>query len=333
MKPTLLLGIVCMPLCFFAQKGNNLQHMYYLNRLSQKKDSPLSNDRMFLEALEGKEVDRVIKTVRAGRSTSSSTYTFNDFGQVSEVGMSNGSRMQLKYEDTLLIALRTSGKKSSEVNYRYDGGLLVLEERFANERMTSRTIIQYNQLGKVAFSSVQSKKDFSMYYEYNDLGKLKIQRFMKNDKVLRVWNYTCDEKGVERKLETDFCAYNEESADGSYIKYIRKAENGKVLLYAHYYDADSSWQKSICTDEAGQLVSENLKRGQSRDFISYEKGRFKSCYSMERDLKERLIGTSYKTKKGVQSTTRYTYDDAGRLLTEESTYKGKTIREVNYVYE
>jgi hypothetical protein len=77
----------------------------------------------------------------------------------------------------------------------------------------------------------------AMKHTYDDEGKRIRTDYFKNGALTRTWKYDCSEEGIEESVnpkkevvQSSFCVWKEESADGSYITYSRRLNNGRAIF-------------------------------------------------------------------------------------------------------
>jgi len=243
-------------------------------------------------------------------------------------------------DDSLLGTILVTGKNPALTRYQYDDGRVVQKEYYKDEKLKSRIVAQYNPEELISFSLLQTgpklKHSYAMYYDYSD-ANLRSQKFFKNDRLLKKWDYTCEPEGKlvnERKLAL-LCKYVEESNDGSYINYIRKIENGKPLLYSYSFTNDSINYASICTREDGLIVWKSEHNLLERTIVNYEKnGNIKSTIKLKYNKNNQIVEqiAIYGKKQKHQSKLINSYNEDGTLATSHSYYKEKMSYYRSYSY-
>lgn len=322
----------------FAQMNSNSQNQYYLNRIRFDADDPFYYEKTLLDQAEKFNAKSITKTTIYKKNKPTTVrYSFNEFGKISEKQMPK-STLTINYtQDTLISSMAVTGKHERFTTMRYLGTKKVLEETFGPKKLISRTVIQYNANDQLIFSSVTAKKTYSMTYEYEG-EKLSNQRFMKSTKIIKEWDYQCKPEGqtIEEKNLSTVCNYVEESNDGSYIKFTRSEEKGKVILTKVYYTKDSVWYKSESFKNDSILIHSSTKTATNYQYTNYDsKGKISSQNTMYYDNQNRLIKTEYANGRKLKMThaNEYTYNDEGQLVAEKTFFKGKLLRQVSYEFD
>lgn len=338
--------LALLPFFNFAQTEKYDYNLFQLKRLEASKyEDPLAYEGRMLNSILGKEVSAIIKTVQVKNKdkTYSTRYELNGVQRTTRIEYNDGKEVVFDYlDDTLVTSVtRSQRKKQFNTNYIYNSnGELLLRESFLGDQLKSRTTMQYNNNGDVLFSSLETpskNRNYTMKYEYND-DKLVHQRYMKNDKVLKEWDYSCKPEGEEIKQEnlSNVCIYTEESSDGSFIVYNRKMNNNETILTKNYFNADSSWIKAETFGENDKLLSFNIKNGNEYHYTKYtEKGGIEYENITTYNDQKQIIKTQYIRKGNPKKSTTLeaTYNEKGMLISETSIYNNKTQRLTSYKYE
>ncbi|MFT5857925.1 MAG: hypothetical protein ACI865_000009 [Flavobacteriaceae bacterium] len=242
--------------------------------------------------------------------------------------------------DSLVQSILTHGSEKSATHYDYHAGKLIKKEHFEGNSLASRIVVQYDHNENIVFSMVQSgrklKNSYAMKYTYGE-EKVERQVFMKNEVILKRWNYSCEPKGEleEEKNRSSICKYVEENRDGSYVLYIRTIEKGKPLLYSHSFTADSVNYASNCTNEQKVIIWTAKYEDNLRDLTWYtEKGKFErnSVYRYTPEKQLLTLTTKRGKKKKMVSKLINEYNPNGTLANSESFYKGKLTYTRTYTY-
>ncbi len=338
MKLIILLPIL-ITTSLVAQNSSTNQSQYYLFRVQHNVDNPFSYEKTLLEQAQTFKPKTITKTTfyKKSKKPTVINYTFNEFGKVSKRETPKSSTEISYIQDTLPSAMKVTGKNERFTTMRYVDNKKVLQETFGPKKLISRTVIQYNTDDKIIFSSVTAKSTFSMSYEYEGK-KLSNQRFMKNNRIKKEWDYHCKPEGesVEEKNLSTVCNYVEESNDGSYINFSRKEEKGKVILSKTYFTKDSVWFKSESFKDETTLTYSTTKSDDVSESKWYNsKGKVTSQHTTRFDSQKRVVEQQSARGNGLKKvySTYYSYDEKGMLLSEKGTYNGKKIREESYVYE
>jgi hypothetical protein len=343
----LLLTLFIAPTLSFAQNYKDNQARFYLNRLySYGKEIELYDLNQFGSEIRTEQLkENGVRTVtvergRSEKNTSKVRYVLNDNGFVNRIEHPKDTIHYSYIHDSLVESVEITGKTERLSTYEYKNGLLTKKEVFEKDRLSSRVLMGYTEDEKVDFSLLQKgrklKKSYSMDYEYED-GKIRQQQFVRNDKIIRTWDYTCEPKGqtLEEKTTSTLCKVVEESNDGSYVVHIRKVEDGKVLLYTHRYDKDSVNYASSCEKETGEMVWSTQRDGNTRTTMNFDNsGQLRSKSVATYDENDRILELAYTfgKKQKRTSTTQYTYNEKGLLATQTSFYKGKESYFRKYIY-
>lgn len=341
MKAILILLLVISG-SLFAQTNSTFQAKYYLNRIKHfKLEDPLMYEKDMFNTIKGTEVRKITKSIQyKNKKKKVSTFELNEHQRPIALTTSTGTLTMTYFQDTLVSSLNVDGKKPKKTSYRYEDSKLIFSETLDNnERLLSRTTVQYNDHGNTSFASVQGKrgKTFSMYYEYSEdePNRVKYQRFMKKDRIKQTWDYTCAPEGQteQQKRESTVCNFQEENADGSYVKHVRKLEGGEVSLYKYFFTADStmyrteSWRDDQMRWETDITPSQRVQ-------TNYHKGEVSSVYTTRFNDNGNVLEQIHlwNPKTGKKSVRKYSYDAEGKLLTITSFYKEKVRSEVSYEY-
>lgn len=341
---TILLAVL--PFFNYAQTEKYDYNLFQLNRLEKSKyEDPLAYEGRMLNTIKGKEVTSITKTVQHKNKYKAYTtrYELNAAQKTTRIVYHDGKEMNFTYlYDTLIASVtRPQKKKFYNTNYSYNtDGELLLRESFLDNQLKSRTVLQYNNNGDVLFASMESpskNRNYTMKYEYND-EKLVHQRYMKNEKVLKEWDFSCKPEGEEIKQDnlSNVCIYTEESNDGSFIVYNRKMSNDKTVLTKSYFKADSSWIKAEIFGNNDVLLSFNERIGNQFHYTRYtEKGKieYQSITTFNDNKQIVSIKTIRKGNPKKSTTLESTYDENGLLTKETSTYRNKIQRQTSYQYE
>jgi len=255
--------------------------------------------------------------------------------------ITEANNYQFSYvDDSLLGTILVTGKNPALTRYQYDDGRVVQKEYYKDEKLKSRIVAQYNPEELISFSLLQTglklKHSYAMYYDYSG-AHLRSQKFFKNDRLLKKWDYTCEPEGklVNKKKLALICKYIEESNDGSYINYIRKIENGKPLLYSYSFTKDSVNYASICTRENGLIVWKSEHNLLERTIVNYEKnGDIKSTIKLKHNKNNQLVEqiAIYGKRQKRRSKLINSYNEGGTLATSHSYYKEKMSYYRSYSY-
>lgn len=341
---TILLAIL--PLFNFAQKEKNDYNLFQLKRLEiSKYEDPLVYESWMFNTIKGKDVHAFTKVVQFKKKgkTYQTRYELNEAQRTTRIQFNDGQEMNFTYlDDTLVTSIkRQQKKKHFNTSYFYNTkGNLILRESFLDDQLKSRTIMQYNNNGDVLYSSLETPskhKNYTMKYEYNE-DKLVHQRYMKNEKVIKEWDYSCKPEGEEIKQEnlSNICIYFEESNDGSYIVYNRKMNAKHTFLTKSYYNADSTWYKTESFGDNDVLLTLSEKNENQYRYTRYsEKGKLEYDNTTNYNDKGQVVSivTVRKGKPKKTTTLEATYDENGFLTKETSTYHNKIQRQTSYEYE
>ena len=337
MKKTLFL-LLCAPLFSIAQSYNNLQSQSFFNgRVLLGNESKLQavngvGNELTSEKCQELGIQKV--TIERGRKKdklSKTAYELNDLGLVARIYKKNETVNYSYVQDSLVSSIVATGKEDRFTHFDYFGSKLKKKEVFEDDRLKTRVLFDYGQQEKVSFCLMQSgrklRTSYAMSYEYDDK-KLTKQKFVRNDRLVRVWDYSCEPKGeiVDPKKLSTVCKVRSENNDGSYAENVRIIENGKVILYTHHYDKDSVNYASSCESETGEKKWESTFSKHERKYVYYSpKGHVNRThitkYNENRQVVEVQSIFGKKQKKTIQ--TLKTYNAQGLITENSSFYRGK----------
>lgn len=326
------------PLIINAQYNGNLHPFAFQGGLYHS--NPLSFEHKMLQEMKGQSVKEVKKTTTVGKKNYSSIYTFNSEGKPVVVTRGDKYKAELSYlNDTLISNVTITDKKTQTTDFKYVDGKLVLQESFVEDKLKTRSVNQYDENGNLLYSSLKNGRrgdDLSMLYAYEDNKKVE-QRYMRNNKVVRVWNYTCDPKGedVAAKVKSTVCKFKEEHEDGSYIEYSREEKEGDVFLFKKHFDADQKLLKTERYLNDSILLSESYEEGGVHFYTRYtKKGKvdYKSETTYDDDRHITRVMHQWKGKERRTTIVDYKYNDNGTLAEERYIHKEKVTRVTTYDY-
>lgn len=345
---TLLLTLFIAPTFTFAQSFRETQAEHYLNRLQflgSKIDvndfNHLGTDLKSKQLVENGVRAVTIQRGKNGKKTSSVRYVLNDRGLINTIEHPKDTISYSYIQDSLIETIKRTGTKEMLSTYEYKNGLLKKKEEYIKDRLSSRVLMDYTSDEKVAFTLLQNgrklRSSYAMDYTYEN-GKVKRQQFIRNDKIIRTWDYTCEPKGeaVGEKTTSTLCTVVEENNDGSYVNHVRKVENGEVFLYAYFFDKDSVNYAATCEKETGEKVWSTKRENNLRTSMNYDdKGKLRSKTVWVFDENENVteVRHSYGKHQKHESTMKYAYNAEGLIVSKTSFSKGKESYVRNYIYE
>ena len=334
--------LLMLPLSLMAQNKSYSNEKYALDRVRIGNDSPiyfeLDQIRKF-KLTEDKPIESVniVRSNKKGKAQYASTYFFNSKQQLTHIETDETTVNINYFNDSLVRSIHRIGKKPSSKFFYYQENKKVLEENFEDGKLKSRTVVVRDSIGRPLYSSIAGKNNFSMLYSYRG-DQLEEQRYMKNDKVVTTWTYSCDQKGLntEEENRATICKYTSENNDGSYINYYRKVENGDVVLYKHYFDKEDYNYQSEAFKKDSVLIWKMTQSPSVKNYFNYDKKghlRKQIIYEYDSDGNNVLFGSynSYKGKPNYEHL--YTYDEHGRLIKSLFKSKGKLYSTVAYSYQ
>ncbi|MCJ8290371.1 MAG: hypothetical protein HRT58_11960 [Crocinitomicaceae bacterium] len=347
MKKALFILFVT-PLISFSQSSNDNQARYYMNRVKfHDGDNLLMDYSGFSNELSSKQckennIQKVI--IERGRKEDKLTkteYELTELGLIQRVIRAKDIESYSYEQDSLVSSIKSNGKKARTTHFNYLNGKVKKKEVYINDRLKTRILLDYGANEKVSFCLMQSgrnlKTSYAMSYEFVD-DKLNRQEFVKNDRVLRIWDYSCEPKGelVDKKKLSTVCRVREENNDGSYTEHVRKVENGEVLLYTHHYDKDSMNYASSCERETGEKMWESTISKTERKYVNYSKnGSVKSKSRFKYNAEGKILESETTFGKNLKKVSKMinTYNENGLITSKTSFYKGKQsyIRKYSYV--
>lgn len=347
MKKTLF-ALLFIPLFSNAQTAKYAQTQNYLHRMHfYGGESTLEDYNGFGSALSSdqcKEFGIQKVTLERGRKSDKLTKTEYDLtssGRIQRIQKPKETLIYSYEQDSLVSSIVTTGKEVYKTNFAYSTkGYLKKKEVYKGDRLRSRVLLDYGQEDRVLFCLLQSgrklKTSFAMSYEYED-EKLRRQRFTRNDRVLQVWDYSCEPKGeaIEEKKLSVLCRVREENNDGSYTEHVRKVKDGKVFLYTHKFNKDSLNIASSCEKETGEKMWEWELANNERTYITYSsKGHIVRTHITKYSESGQIVESKaiYGKKQKRVSKTTYSYNEQGLISEQISFYKGKQsyIRKYSY---
>lgn len=338
----LLAAIVIAPFICSAQDRSESAKMY-LNRIKYAKSDDTDTYRLPKEIKPKQLVAHGIKEIRIEygiKKKRRRSLSVTAHGMVSKTTSENDTVCYTYENDSLISTVEGSGKRKYHISYSYESGNLVRKETGKKGKITSRLLIQYDGKNNVVFSVLQNGRSlgnsFVMRYTYEE-EQLRMQEFFRNNKRLKKWDYTCSEKGedVTEKDEITMCTYTEERADGSYTKFVRSMEKGKIRLNEYDYAADSTLLGVKCMREDESLISVSTFTKTERKTCFYDKnGAHKSThtyiYNDNGQLLRREAVYGKKQKRTTLSVNEYRAD--GMLAKSMYKYKGKWVSQSVYEY-
>ena len=338
---TILLIAVLFPLVATAQNGNSNYVQFYLNRVKYTKADDMGfnygYDTIGVAVNNVQKID--VKRSYRGKMKSNYNVLLNETGSVTEVNRKDYSTFY-SYSEGNLTQVKTTGKKSINTVYAYNGSDIKLKESYSKGKLTSRLLVDYNSENDVELSMLQNgrklKNTYVMHYMYDD-DKVVNQKFLKNDDLLKEWNFKCKPEGEEAssKVLTNVCKYFEESNDGSFIEFVRRIENKKVRLYKYYYDADSTnYRVEMFKNDSILMMKTDISKQERHQTNYTEKGKISFVYLTKFDNDHRPIETVYAKKGKIEkgSKTVTVYNEDGTINTKQYSYNGKMNSKYTYVY-
>ena len=213
------------------------------------------------------------------------------------------------------------------------------KETFREDKLIGRTAHQYNEDGNMIFSSVnraKKRKNYTMRYNY-DGNKVVNQRYTKNNKIVREWDFRCKPEGEteESKVKSTVCEFSKENADGSYVKFERHERDGKLFLVKEFYTSDDALYKSQGYKNESMLAWENLYEGKNVHHKSYDKKGQVDYWDISVFNDEGKIisySTSWNGKDRSVSEALYSYNEDGTLAEKKTTFKQKVTGITTFKY-
>jgi len=292
---------------------------------------------------------------------------FDKNGMIEKVEKKGDTTYYSYLKDTILSTVLTHGKDVVEIKYSYLHGKRISKETYKNGELISLFLTHYTEDDRISFSSLQNgrklKNNYLLKYYYEN-ENLTAQNFYIKGKLNRKWDYSCSEKGKEiKKTTVQFCEYEEENNDGSYIKYNRRQKGAFIHLNKRYYTKDSILFKTEDVGANGKVFRKTMHYRDSSTIESLDKKSRvyrsrKVYYNKERkvlksieksfsankllrltvrvfDDKQRLIKwtTTHGRKQNKEYTYTKTYDSKGLIRSHKSAHKEKTNVFLAYDYE
>ncbi len=258
---------------YYSREFSYYYSIYQLDDLSYFSSSEKDLKLIFNSRAENDVQSRLSVRVNEKNDTISSAYTiYNRKGRViRHEGVDNKGRktlMVLSYKnDTLLTRYEAKRHKNNDVvtfEYNLDGNLTHLFHKKNGEKHYE---IIKNYMGKhlLEFTSIdyskRNPKTYKILKSIREDGKVMRIDYYTNDKLERVWEYDCSEKGVEVKPkksedgipQSSSCSWKAESSDSSYTLYHRTLSGKHIHLYENHYSADSILMEAKTYDEEERL--------------------------------------------------------------------------------
>lgn len=281
--------------------------------------------------------------------------TYNKKGRIIFVESVNkkGLKKELKVHyinDTLLSHYETKTKKeTNKISFEYDNEVRLTNLLHIENGKKKFEIIKVYE-GKLLKESTsieyrkRKQKSSKMINTINDEGRIIKTAYYKNDKLDRVWEYDCSEKGTEVKTKksqegvpsSSSCSWKQESSDGSYIHYFRTLNGKNINLFENHYNKDSVLVKRKTYNGEDRLMFERTYYDNHNVYFRYKKnGKVRSYSSETSDSEIGVISTSsvfYGLGKFHRSSQK-SYNDRGLLVEVAGNYNGKQSHSyITYTY-
>lgn len=328
---------------------------FYQNNISYRSPMP---DSLIKKARIAEIIETDVYTPKKGKHyTSKIIYQFDQEGRATYL-CSIQDTLKMKYiQNSTMVNHTTTDNTGSSKQWRYfkeDHTSIVLYD--ASDRVSEYYI--YNDRGHLQRSQKVFYKDslrsrintynkrnqLRSYYLYEYNGK-KLQStglYNRHGKIIRFWNYNCDDAGVMQKQKdtTTYCTSKTYLNDGSSILttnyFNNKGEpvksvnyidsNGKNLKYLYYVGKNQalvylSVSTYINQQEATQYTKSFSRTGKP----------FSSTYKVF-DAKHQVVShldSGWYSKRPNTSRKSYSYNEAG-LLIERKSYSDDRLNGLTY---
>ena len=204
MKKALFILFVT-PLISFSQSSNDNQARYYMNRVKfhggdnlLKDYSGFSNELSSKQCKENNIQKVIIERGRKEDKLTKTEYELTELGLIQRDIRAKDIESYSYEQDSLVSSIKSNGKKARTTHFNYLNGKVKKKEVYIKDRLKTRILLDYGANEKVSFCLMQSgrnlKTSYAMSYEFVD-DKLNRQEFVKNDRILRIWDYSCETKG------------------------------------------------------------------------------------------------------------------------------------------
>lgn len=190
--------------------------------------------------------------------------------------------------------------------------------------------------------SKRKPKTYKILRSINKEGKVLRIDYFTNDKLERVWEYDCSDKGVEVKpKKTDdgvpsssSCSWRSESNDGSYTLYYRTLNGKHINLYERHFRNDSVLISTNTYDEKDRLKYETIYYENHKINLFYKSNGKIKWYKTEvldPELGAVASTTVYNGLGKSHNSIRKTYNEKG-LIVELVGYYNSKKRMTNISY-
>jgi hypothetical protein len=240
-----------------------------------------------------------------------------------------------KEQKTSVVMFNASEQVSQYYIYNNRGRLIRSQEVFYKDSMRSR-INTYNR-----------KHQLKNYYLYEYSGKkLKTSGlYNSNGKVIRFWNYNCDDAGSMQKQKdtTTICTAKTYLNDGSTISTVNyfneKGEPVKSVIYSDSNGRQTKYlyylgkEQTLIYQTASTYINNQEASYYSKSYTRNNKA-FSSTYKIY-DAEHKVIShldSGWYTKKPYHTKNEYTYDSKGLLTERKNYYRGRLSGIYTYRY-
>lgn len=284
--------------------------------------------------------------------------TYNKIGRLLTSKSKRFERTSQYLHDSIEIYRFTKFKNKTEEfkkSFNEDGKLLV-DERFKNGKLISKTENTYINSQLINAKLFQNGKLYEMIYTYNSENKLVKTEFLKNKKVKQSWVYECKPEGeltatTKTEILSSKCEYREESLDGSYAVFTRTIRDSKPYLEKQTFTKDSikirqeyfvndtvltyrwSFENKIELKEnfkKGKLISydKSILNNQNKciEQVRYKRNKLKKMWKYDYDVNGNQILNEFYKKNKLKFSTKSQYDQFGnKVLEQHSNRKNKKV--------
>lgn len=247
----------------------------------------------------------------------------------------NGSTKTWRYfreESSSILLYDASERVSAYYIYNDRGNLKRSQKVFYKDSLRSR-VDTYNKRGQL--------KSYYLY-EYNGKKLKSTGLYNRDGKIIRFWNYNCDDAGVMQKQKdtTTYCTSKTYLNDGGMIlttNYFN--EKGEPVKSVNYLDSNNKSTKylyyvgknqALVYLSASTYINKQEASNYTKSFTRNGKA-VSSTYKVF-DAKHQVVShldSGWYTKHPFASKKSYTYD-AGGLLVETKSYTGERLSTITY---
>lgn len=300
----------------YKKRVNTYLTIYQFNRAAQP-----TFEARFLDTLKLSRVKRVNTNTYIEKNSSAAYYRWNDYSQLKVVTYNHQQQVEhLTYFDD-------KGKNSGSYHYTYQDSLCMRLDNYSK------------------------KHRLSTYYQYTYSNNKKIKSsalYSKKGKLIRFWDYACDDEGKLSQSKSDtfkICTEKSYLADGSIVSTTNSFDYmGNPIKYVEYRNNQNQLTQYLIYRGKNDLLTYCVKNTfigakLSSQYIwnADKKGKAMSAFRYSYNVQGSLLSQSdsfFNGQKTEINTYQFTYNSLG-LLSSKKAYntKGKLFNTVNYRYK